>query len=155
MECRGWYIRSAPVVAWAVLLLKWRLKRVCANKDKDINTHKNRHDGRRGKKHNSRPWLVESVRSLYVSICPRCHSLFDAFFVFVFFSDANSLSFPFQYVETLLFWKIIPWPIIYRNKRVSSHDLQNKLKQACLNIYLALFDFAKKSASCFYLIFSF
>lgn len=58
-----------------------------ANKDKEINAHKNRHDGRSGGKHKSRPWLVENVSEVHMSLCsPDSHSSFDAFvFAFGFF----------------------------------------------------------------------
>lgn len=69
-------------------------KEFYANKDKEINSHKNRHDGRSGEKHKSRPWLVESVSEVHMSLCsPDSHSSFDAFLFGFIFSDANSLYF--------------------------------------------------------------
>lgn len=65
-----------------------------ANKDKEINTHKNTHDGRSREKHKSRPWLVDSVSKGHVSVCsPGSHSSCDAFCLILVFSDANSLYF--------------------------------------------------------------
>lgn len=49
-----------------------------ASKDKKINAHKNRHDGRRGEK---TQFQTLSSRNCQKFICsPDCHSLFDAFF---------------------------------------------------------------------------
>lgn len=69
-------------------------KAFCANKDKEINTHKNAHDGNSGEKHKSRPWLVDSVSEVQISVCsPDSHSSCDAFCLILVFPGANSLYF--------------------------------------------------------------
>lgn len=117
-----------------------------ANRDKEAGMCKNSHKCRRGKEKTQVQTLAgrKCVRSLCVYAPLTPIALLMLFFGFGFWGFFFSwcwfswLCFLVQCVETSLFWKIIPWPITCRSKRVSSNDLWNKVKQTCPNRYLAL-----------------